>query len=470
MVFSSLTFIFRFLPIFLLVYYICPIKYRNICLFAGSLVFYSFGEPVYLFLILCSLLFNYACVYLMGELVCYRKSRCFLFVFTLIINFGLLLFFKYTDFFIQNANQIMHFLLHTNNESIPFLKIGLPLGISFYTFQIVSYVIDVFRNRYPAEKNLLHLGVYLCMFPQLIAGPIITYPQIHEEIKKREYSKSQFENGLQIFILGLGSKVILANRIGILWHEIQTIGYDSLTTPLAWLGAAAFTFQIYFDFYGYSLMARGLGYMLGFHIPQNFNHPYLSLSMTEFFRKWHMTLGYWFREYVYIPLGGNQKGEKRTVFNLLFVWFLTGLWHGASWNFIIWGFGICILIILEKFVYGKYLNKYKPLGFIYMLLIVPVSWIVFAITNMNDLSVYFSKLFTLTDRNTLISMTNFWDYIKNYGGILLFCALCSTFLPDRIFHKYRRKPIGMILILAVFWMSVYYLANSINNPFLYFRF
>ena len=354
MVFSSLTFLFRFLPVFLLVYYICPIKYRNICLFTGSLVFYSFGEPVYLFLILCSLLFNYACVFLMGELNTNKTGRTILFIFTLVIDFGLLFFFKYTDFFLENANQIYRLISHQNMDYFAPIKVGLPLGISFYTFQIVSYVVDVYRNRYSAEKNILHLGVYLCMFPQLIAGPIITYPQLYEEIKERTYSRHKFENGLQIFILGLGSKVILANRIGILWHDIQTIGYDSLTTPLAWLGAFAFSFQLYFDFYGYSLMARGLGTMLGFYIPQNFNHPYLSLSMTDFFRKWHITLGYWFREYIYIPLGGNRKGIKRTILNLLLVCFLTGLWHGASWNFILWGMGISILIILEKLLYGKF--------------------------------------------------------------------------------------------------------------------
>lgn len=470
MIFSSLTFIFRFLPIFLMVYYICPTKYRNICLFAGSLVFYSFGEPVYLFLILCSLLFNYACVFLMGELKNNQKSRTILLVFTLVIDFSLLFFFKYTNFFIDNINQLYRYFLHQNTSCISIIKIGLPLGISFYTFQIVSYVIDVYRNQYPAEKNLLHLGVYLCMFPQLIAGPIITYPQLCSEIKTRVYSKDRFENGLQIFILGLGSKVILANRIGILWHDIQTIGYDSLTAPLAWLGAIAYSFQLYFDFYGYSLMARGLGSMLGFHIPQNFNHPYLSLSMTEFFRKWHMTLGSWFKDYIYIPLGGNRKGFKRTIINLLIVWFLTGLWHGASWNFILWGMGISILIILEKNVYGKYLTKYKPLGFFYMLLLVPLSWMVFAITDINDIFIYFTKMFSFKDHNAVLSMAKFWNYFETYGVILLGCALCSTFLPDRIFHKYRRKPIGIILILAVFWLSVYYLANSINNPFLYFRF
>ena len=470
MIFSSLVFIFRFLPVFLLVYYICPIKYRNFCLFAGSLIFYSFGEPVYLFLILCSLLFNYACVFLMGELNNHKKGRTCLLIFTLFLDFGLLFFFKYTDFFLENANIAYRFLFHQSTDYFSMLKIGLPLGISFYTFQIVSYVIDVYRNRYPAEKNLLHLGVYLCMFPQLIAGPIITYPMISEEIKNRTYSKQKFENGLLIFILGLGSKVILANRIGILWHDIQTIGYDSLTAPLAWLGAFAFSFQLYFDFYGYSLMARGLGNMLGFHIPQNFNHPYLSLSMTEFFRKWHITLGYWFREYIYIPLGGNRKGIKRTILNLLFVWFLTGLWHGASWNFVLWGMGISILIILEKVLYGKYLTKYKPLGFLYMIVIVPLSWIVFAVTDITDVGIYFTKMFSFSIDNSILSMANVWNYLKSYGIILIGCVLCSTFLPDRIFHKYHKKPLGIILILAVFWLSVYYLANSINNPFLYFRF
>ncbi len=406
----------------------------------------------------------------MGELNTNKTGRTILFIFTLVIDFGLLFFFKYTDFFLENANQIYRLISHQNMDCFAPIKVGLPLGISFYTFQIVSYVVDVYRNRYSAEKNILHLGVYLCMFPQLIAGPIITYPQLYEEIKERTYSRHKFENGLQIFILGLGSKVILANRIGILWHDIQTIGYDSLTTPLAWLGAFAFSFQLYFDFYGYSLMARGLGTMLGFYIPQNFNHPYLSLSMTDFFRKWHITLGYWFREYIYIPLGGNRKGIKRTILNLLLVCFLTGLWHGASWNFILWGMGISILIILEKLLYGKYLKKYKLLGFVYMLVFVLLSWIVFAITDISDIGVYFEKMFSFSTENSVLSMVNVWHYLKSYGILLFSCVLCSTFLPDRLFHKYRKKPVGIIAIIAVFWLSVYYLANSINNPFLYFRF
>ena len=470
MVFSSLSFLFRFLPIFLLVYYIFPKKFRNICLFIGSIIFYTFGEPVYVFLILCSLLFNYSTARIMDEFTKKNLSRRLLLLLILFVDFGLLLFFKYTDFFLKNYNMLYRLFINKESDYFTLLKIGLPLGISFYTFQIVSYILDVFNRKYSCEKNILNLGVYLCMFPQLIAGPIITYPQISKDIKFRNYSKYEFENGLQIFILGLGSKVILANRIGILWHSIQTIGYDSLTTPLAWMGAFAYSFQLYFDFYGYSLMAMGLGKMLGFRIPCNFNYPYLSLSMTEFFRRWHITLGKWFKEYIYIPLGGNRKGKYKTICNLLFIWFLTGFWHGASWNFILWGMTVGILIIMEKLLYGKILNKFKPLGFLYMVLLVPLTWIMFAITSINDIGIYFSKMFSLSFENSVLNITTFAYYFKNYSPIFLCCILCSTHIPELLFYKYRKRPIGIIAIVSLFWFSVYFLANSINNPFLYFRF
>ena len=469
MVFSSLPFLFRFLPLFLLVYYIIPVKYKNLCLFLGSIIFYAFGEPVYVVLIICSLLFNYSMALLIGE---YTKQdilrRCLL-IFTLAIDFGMLIFFKYTDFLIENINLCLR-LSSESSASLSLLKLGLPLGISFYTFQIASYVIDIYYRKYSAEKNLISVGVYLCMFPQLIAGPIITYPEIAEEIKCREFSRKKFEDGLQVFILGLGSKVILANRIGILWHDLQTIGYDSLTMPLAWLGAVSYSFQLYFDFYGYSLMAVGLGKMLGFKLPQNFDHPYLSYSMADFFRKWHMTLGRWFREYIYIPLGGNRKGKLRTVFNLLFVWLLTGFWHGASWNFVLWGMVVVVLIIMEKIFWGDFLKKHRIFSFVYMSFLVPLTWSIFAITDLTNIRIFFSRLFHIGTQPTLLSRTNLMQYMETYGMLLVSCLLCMTYLPDRLFHKYRKSPLGILGILLIFWASVYFLANSINNPFLYFRF
>ncbi len=470
MVFSSLFFIFRFLPIFLIVYYIIPKKLRNIFLFIGSIVFYAFGEPFYVFLILCSLIINYAIALLMDKYIKKRVLKNFFLIFALIIDFGVLFFFKYTNFFIENINCIHQLIDNFNAKNFTLLNIALPLGISFYTFQIVSYILDVYKEKYPSEINFLHLGVYICMFPQLIAGPIITYPQIQNEIKNRVYSKRDFEYGLQVFILGLGSKVILANQIGILWHNIQTIGYDSLTMPFAWLGAFAYSFQLYFDFYGYSLMALGLGKMLGFTIPENFNHPYLSVSMTEFFKRWHITLGKWFKNYVFIPLGGSRNGALKTIINLTLVWFLTGFWHGASWNFILWGMSICLIIILEKFIYGKALTKYKALGYIYIVIMVPLSWMIFAISKISDIYVYFSKLFSFTIENNALNLYDFIDYIKSFGVLLILCIVCSTYLPDSLFHRFRKKPLGFITISIIFWISVYLLANSINNPFLYFRF
>lgn len=469
MVFSSLTFIFRFLPVFLAVYYILPNQYKNVCLFLGSIFFYAFGEPVYVFLILCSLLFNYALASLMDQ-TRQKRLRTFLLLLSLFTNLGLLFFFKYTDFFLENINALHGIFFHTSKPLFSLLKTGLPLGISFYTFQILSYSIDVYKKKYSSEKNILSLGIYLCMFPQLIAGPILTYPQLNNQIKKRSFSCSAFEYGLQLFILGLGSKVILANRIGLLWHQLQTIGFDSLTMPIAWLGAFAYSFQLYFDFYGYSLMAIGLGKMLGFTIPENFQHPYLSLSFTDFFRRWHITLGKWFREYLYIPLGGNKKGIGKTILNLLFIWFLTGFWHGASWNFIIWGMSVGLLIVGEKFLWGRFLKCSKFLAVPYMIILVPISWILFAITDFSDLSTYLGCLFSFSCSNSLLGMKDFFAYLETYGTILICCFLCSTYMPDRLFHLYRKKLAGILALTAVFWLSIYYLANSINNPFLYFRF
>ena len=462
MVFSSLVFLFRFLPIFLICYFILPKNCRNLCLLVGSVFFYAHGEPVYVFLILCSVLFNFSIARLMDEFPQKSSGRKFFFIFSLITNFGLLFFFKYLGFFLENLNLLF--------GNIPIIEPGLPLGISFYTFQIVSYVIDVYKKEYPAEKKVLDLAVYLCMFPQLIAGPIITYPQIKEQLKNRKITKADFEEGLGLFILGLGSKVILANRIGILWHSVQTLGYEDMTMPYAWLGAIAFSFQIYFDFYGYSLMAMGLGKMMGFTIPENFLHPYLSLSMTEFFRKWHVTLGNWFKKYVYIPLGGNRNGFLKTIRNLLFVWLLTGIWHGASWNFVLWGLFIVCFIIMEKLIHGKLLNFIKPLGMIYMLILVPVSWMLFAITDLSDISLYLNNMFSFVLENHLFSLTGFFDFCKPYTTLLFLCLVCMTKLPNLLFETYRKKPVGVCSILFIFWLSVYYLANSINNPFLYFRF
>lgn len=475
MVFSSLEFIFRFLPSFLILYYITPIKYRNITLFLGSLCFYAFGEPIYILLILFSLLINYFAGKRISNLPNQPHQRQLLFILTLLFNFGMLFFFKYTNFFIENMNFILSQLDKVSSLKlgrIPFIPVSLPLGISFYTFQIVSYIVDVYKGKQKSEKSFINLGVYLCMFPQLIAGPIVIYSEIAESIQSRTYSLDSFENGLKTFVIGLGSKVLIANRIGTLWNEIQTIGFESISTPLAWMGAFAYSLQIYFDFNGYSLMAIGLGEMIGFKIPINFNKPYMAHSISDFWRRWHITLGQFFRNYVYIPLGGNRKGTLRTIFNLFLVWSLTGFWHGASWNFVLWGITFFILLTVEKLFLQKLLNKVKLLGHLYVLFLIPLTWIIFAITNLKDLLVYFDRLFPFIPRipNGLILKTDYMMYLKSYGPLFLITIILCTPIPSKLYENHKRNVMSILVIFIIFWLSIYQLANAVNNPFLYFRF
>lgn len=475
MVFSSLEFIFRFLPIFLILYYVTPAKHRNITLFIGSLVFYAFGEPVYLLLILLSLFINYRLGLKISRLPEHPYQRQFLFVLAMLYNFGMLFFFKYTNFLIDNINLLTSAVSGYTGISIPALEhlnVVLPLGISFYTFQIASYIIDLYRGRHKPETSFLNLGVYLCMFPQLIAGPIIVYSDIANDLKERKLRLEQFEDGLKTFVLGLGSKVLLANRIYLLWNDIQVTGYDSISTPLAWLGAFAYSFQIFFDFFGYSLMAIGLGQMIGFRIPQNFNYPYISHSISEFWRRWHITLGSWFREYIYIPLGGNRKGNFRTFRNLILVWAFTGLWHGASWNFVIWGLCFALLIILEKLFLGKVFQKLPFLGHLYIIAIIPVTWILFAITDTQELRIYITRLFPFLNGSDFwsINPTDYLYALQNFWPLLVLCILFSTPLPAKLYRKYQNNVITLFILLGIFWLSIYQLVVSVNNPFLYFRF
>lgn len=470
MVFSSLEFLFRFIPIFFIIYYMVPVQYRNYILLAGSLIFYAVGEPFYILLMLASVLVNYFfCVKMQRERPDNPVRKKYL-ILALVFDFSMLFIFKYTTFFIENINSILRGV--QAGAEIPKVQILLPLGISFYTFQIAAYVIDTYLNRLERRQSLLYFATYVTMFPQLIAGPIVIYSEVYQELKLRTYSMENFEEGIKVFILGLGSKVLLANRIGILWNEVGVMGYASLSTPMAWMGALAYSFQIYFDFWGYSLMAIGLGKMLGFRIPKNFDHPYISKSVTEFWRRWHVTLGRWFREYLYIPLGGNRKGKGRTILNLLMVWTLTGFWHGASWNFVLWGVIFFVLISVEKLCLKAYLDKYSIIARVYMVCIMPITWVVFAITDMGDLLVYLKRLFGITavDGLVLTSTPVLMERVKDYGILFLLAAFCSTSIPERLYHKYQRHPVCIGILFGVFWISVYQLSTSLNNPFLYFRF
>lgn len=450
MVFSSFEFLFRFLPVFLIIYFIAPKKYRNLVLLAGSIVFYTYGEAEYVLLLIASVIVNYIigrAMYPVAEAGRGRRQGVLL-VLALCYDFGMLFFFKYSG-----------------------LTDKLPLGISFYTFQIAAYIIDVYRGKIPAEKSLINLGTYLTMFPQLIAGPIVNYAEVSGNLKKRTVTVSDFEQGIRILMIGLGSKVILADRIGMLWNNVQTIGFNSISTPLAWLGAVAYSMELYFDFAGYSMMAIGLGKMLGFQIPINFRFPYISKSVTEFWRRWHITLGRWFREYVYIPLGGNRKGKARTLFNLFVVWTLTALWHGAGANFFIWGAMLLGLLFLEKLLLLPFLEKSKVLGHLYVLILVPVTWMAFTITDVHQLGIYLLRMFPFAGTHAAaVNPIDYLAYLKDYGGLLLLGTLFATPVPTVLYGRIKKNLLGTVAVAVIFGLSIYYLAISANNPFLYFNF
>lgn len=376
---------------------------------------------------------------------------------SIIGNLGMLFFFKYTDFAISIFNGAF-------KTSIPLLNLTLPLGISFYTFQTMSYTIDVYRGHLKADRNLIDFGAFVCLFPQLIAGPIVTYGQIAKELKHRNITLDMFTEGVRIFILGLACKLLLANNIGLLWDDVALLGPSRISSPLAWLGLIAFGFQIYFDFSGYSLMAIGMGKMLGFEFPDNFNYPYISRSMTEFWKRWHMTLGSWFREYVYIPLGGNRKGFKRQILNLLIVWFLTGLWHGASVNFILWGLYFFVLLALEKWFLLSWLDQHPIFSHLYFIVGILIGWAIFAMTDLSVMSAYLSRLLSFKIGTDVLY------YLRNYGFILTACLLFSTPLIAKLKAFRFVMPVFKLATGVLFVVSIAYLVDSSYNPFLYFRF
>lgn len=450
MVFSSFVFLFRFLPVFLIIYFIAPEKFRNLVLFAGSIAFYTYGEAAYVLLLLASVVVNYLIGVEMNSQWARGSdiSRRVLLFTALFYDFGMLFFFKYSG-----------------------MTEKLPLGISFYTFQIAAYVMDVYWKKVPEERSFINLGTYLTMFPQLIAGPIVNYAEVNKSLRKRTVTFAEFEQGIRILIIGLGAKVIIADRIGMLWNSVQTIGFNSISTKLAWLGAIAYSMELYFDFSGYSMMAIGLGKMLGFQIPVNFRFPYISKSITEFWRRWHITLGRWFRDYVYIPLGGNRKGKGRTLFNLFVVWSLTALWHGADYNFLIWGGMLLGLMFIEKLFLYPYLEKSRVLSHLYLLLVVPVTWVAFAISDVHQLGIYLARMFPVVRIETgVINPQDFMNYLQDYAGLLLIGAIFSTPLPARIYGRIKNSVVGTFAVAVIFFLSMYYLAISENNPFLYFNF
>lgn len=465
MVFSSLEFMFIFMPIFFLAYYLVPWKAKNIILLLGSLTFYFVGtinNPEHFALFVLSIIVDFFAAQLMEKYEKHKKLFLCLGVFFHLISLGV---FKYSGFILGEISKI--------SDSFNFAtQIALPIGISFYTFQGISYIADVYKGKTKAEKSLLNYAVYISMFEQLIAGPIVTYDQVSNELRHRKITCEDIIKGYGIFIFGMGLKVLLANPIGKLWTQAQTIGFESLSTPLAWMAIIAYSFQLYFDFFGYSLMAIGLGKMLGFNLPKNFDHPYTSVTMTEFWRRWHMTLGSWFREYVYIPLGGNRNGTIRTILNLLIVWLLTGIWHGAGYNFIIWGFVLFTLITLEKYVYGKYLNKWPVLGHIYMVVLIPLTWAIFAVDDFSQLLVLFTRLFPFFSSQGVWSSFRY-DYLKYLGEYYPFFIagfILSFKFPYRLLEKIKNKAVIVIMLALILIFGVYCMYKGFDDPFLYFRF
>ena len=460
MVFSSLSFIFIFLPAFIITYIFSPVKLRNAVIFLASLIFYFIGcmdTPEAMLLLLAAVILNYFFARVISALS--GRKRKLLFILSVGYNLGWLIFFKYSAF-----------LLSFFNIHIPFFtELRLPIGISFYTFQCISYLADVYRKKICAERSVLMVGTYLTMYPQLVAGPIVTYPEVRGQLLRRKFNIKQLARGFAVFSVGLGYKVLLADRIGGLWNNVVSIGADSISVPLAWMGAFSYTFKIYFDFCGYSVMAVGLGKMFGFRLPQNFRLPYMAKTMTDFFRRWHITLGAFFREYVYIPLGGNRRGYLRMFFNLLVVWLLTGLWHGAGFNFILWGAVIFILISVEKLGIGKLFEAHPLAGHLYMTLAVPLTWVIFACDDMTQLKIYFGRLFGAST-DGVIFKGDYIKYGKQYGLIFIICIIFSTPLPRRLLMRIKNKYVRYAIIFAFFIMSVMCLQKSNSDPFMYFRF
>lgn len=467
MVFSSLLFLFLFLPIVLIIYYISPSRMRNLVLLIASLVFYAWGEPVYIVLMLFATMGDYIFGLLLSNPKRRPLSRKLIVAASVSVNLGVLGFFKYADFIINNINDVI-------GTSLPLLDLPLPIGISFYTFQSISYMIDIYRGDAKAQRNWLDFAAYISLFPQLVAGPIVQYTSIAEQLRNRETNYTLFAQGVRRFIIGLAKKVLLANNIGMFWDQISSQPANSLTMLTAWLGIIAFAFQIYFDFSGYSDMAIGLGLMLGFKFNENFNYPYISKSITEFWRRWHISLGTWFRDYVYIPLGGNRKGLIKQLRNIAIVWMLTGIWHGASWNFLLWGVYFGIILMLEKwFILRMLSNMPAWIKHIYALLLILLGWVLFSIESAEGILSYFKAMI---GANSL----PLWDhqalYLLYTNAILLVLLVIAatpisktTFIVQKT-ASIKMQALGVIWHMLLLFLSVAYLVDASFNPFLYFRF
>ncbi len=466
MIFSSVFFLSTFLPITLGLYFIAPRPLRNGILFIASLLFYAWGEPVYVGFMIYSTILDYTCGLGIERNWHHAGKKKFWLWVSILGNLGLLGYFKYADFLIGNINLLLA-------TQIPLVKLALPIGISFYTFQTMSYTIDVYLGNCKTQHNIVSFGCYVTMFPQLIAGPIVRYVDVVKEIDDRKESVSEFAQGVHLFVVGLGKKVLLANSIGMLWDTtLQTyLLNQQISMVAAWLGILAFSFQLYFDFSGYSDMATGMGYMFGFKFPKNFNYPYTSTSVSDFWRRWHMTLGTWFKEYVYIPLGGNRGTTLQWVRNVAVVWFLTGLWHGASWNFVLWGLYFGVVLAVEKVFLQKYLAQMtRWISWLYTMLVIIIAWCLFSIESLPMALAYIKTLF-----GGAIVIDSFARYqLANYSILLVVLAVAATPLWRTVVKPFQKKPalsyMQIIYTLVLLICCIAYLVDASYNPFLYFRF
>lgn len=461
MVFSSLLFLFLFLPAVLILYYCAPRKMRNLILFIMSLIFYAWGEPVYIVIMLVSTVTDYCFGLLLDKPNMAAVKRKGIVVCSIIVNLLVLSFFKYADFLIQNVNALV-------GTNIPLMELPLPIGISFYTFQSMSYIIDVYRGNAKAQRNWIDFGTYIALFPQLVAGPIVKYSTIAEQLKQRSENIKMFAEGVRRFTIGLAKKVLLANNIGLLWDTISNSNLETLPMLTAWLGIIAFAFQIYFDFSGYSDMAIGLGLMFGFRFNENFNKPYIAQSITDFWRRWHISLGSWFREYVYIPLGGNRRGLGIQMRNIQIVWMLTGFWHGANWNFILWGLYFGVILLMEKW-WGLGLLQRLPrwVRHLYAIVLILVGWVLFAFEQTASIADYLAAMWGFNGQSIWNNDTVYFFYTN----IVLLVVLVIASLPMKQWGRTNEMSLFHVVWYAfLYLLSVAYLVDATFNPFLYFRF
>ena len=465
MLFTSISFLYYFLPVLIIIYFITPKKYKNIILLIASLLFYLYGEPKYVFLMIAEIIIAYIGAILIDK---YKNQSKNILITTLFIHVFLLIIFKYTDFIIQSINDI-------SNANIKLLNIALPIGISFYTFQIISYLIDVYNGKVKAKKNIINLATYVSLFPQLVAGPIVRYQTVEKELDDRVHSFNNFAYGIRRFSIGLAKKVLIANALGELCTEAFAL--NETTVIFYWIFGISYMLQLYFDFSAYSDMAIGLGRIFGFHFPENFNYPYISKSITEFWRRWHISLSTWFRDYVYIPLGGNRDGKYKQIRNILIVWLLTGIWHGANWTFLIWGLLFGIILIIEKIFLNKFMEKLPSfIRRIYVLFIVMILFIIF---NSDNMSVALTNIKGLFGMNGEVFINDYTlHYLKSYLPILIIALFGATPFIKTLIDKLRKNKylnniiniLEPILIVMILFVVTSYLIDNSYNPFLYFRF